>query len=61
MMTSRLIRVLDVFDHKTLLEFRKLRGIRNSVVHGIEIPSADDLQEAGKSIENLIRKIQHNR
>lgn len=45
---------IQLLQPESLLEFDRLRRIRNQVVHGTELPSAPDLAEATRRLDALI-------
>jgi hypothetical protein len=51
--------IADMFslDHEMLVEYDRLRRMRNEVVHGIEIPAAADLAEAAHRLEVITAEI----
>ena len=46
--TARISASLFDLDSDTRSRFERLRRMRNHLVHGIEIPNADDLREAAR-------------
>ena len=55
-----MFRVLDAFgvlDKETRREVEFLRRIRNNVVHGVEIPDATGLRQAGEQLQSITERI----
>ena len=40
-------------------EIDRIRRLRNNLVHGIEIPNARDVREAGELLEALLPELRH--
>ncbi len=51
--TARVLASLIDLDSDTRSRFERLRRMRNHLVHGIEIPNADDLREAARELETI--------
>jgi len=56
-MRPKRIEELKVFDARQLKEYERLRIIRNQLVHGIERPSALDLDRDGQVIKDLLEAL----
>jgi len=61
MPTSRTLERMQLLDPEMRFELDQLRRIRNQLVHGIEVPSADYLHEATQRIDVLISEIEGRR
>jgi ppGpp synthetase/RelA/SpoT-type nucleotidyltranferase len=48
---------LDVFTQRELAEIDHLRRTRNLLVHGIEVPDAEYISEAGRAIEAILARL----
>jgi ppGpp synthetase/RelA/SpoT-type nucleotidyltranferase len=55
--SRRVLEQLELLDPETLQEVERLRRLRNNLVHGIEIPDTQDLDEAGRRIQTIIGKL----
>ncbi len=53
--TGRILEDLKIFNQETLRDVDHLRRFRNNLVHGIEIPSSDDIDDASHRLEALER------
>jgi ppGpp synthetase/RelA/SpoT-type nucleotidyltranferase len=51
--SSRLLSDLGLSDDALLKEFERIRRMRNEVVHGLAMPAAADLREAGAKIQEI--------
>jgi ppGpp synthetase/RelA/SpoT-type nucleotidyltranferase len=51
--TARVLASLIDLDTDTRGRYERLRRMRNHLVHGIEIPNADDLREAARELEAI--------
>lgn len=49
-----LLKNINVFNNDTIQKLQSLRGIRNYLVHGIEIPDAEQLDYYSKEIESIL-------
>lgn len=54
-----LLERLGVKDKNFLKDFEKLRRMRNGVVHGLMVPPASDLEEAGRRIREIAEQLDH--
>jgi len=61
MPTSRTLERMQLLDPEMRFELDQVRRIRNQLVHGIEVPSADYLHEATQRLDVLIREIERRR
>jgi uncharacterized protein YutE (UPF0331/DUF86 family) len=61
MPTSRTLERMQLLDPEMRFELDQLRRIRNQLVHGIEVPSADYLHEVTQRLDVLIREIERRR
>ena len=59
--TTRIISQLELFDTPTLAEIDRIRRFRNNLVHGVEIPSAVDIEDASKVLEAILEKLRQSR
>jgi ppGpp synthetase/RelA/SpoT-type nucleotidyltranferase len=50
---------LGLVDNKMQTDIEQLRRVRNSLVHGIDMPSSETLIQDGRSLEELIKKIKN--
>lgn len=63
----RVIRMLDVaesmqlIDRQTRAELDQLRRLRNEVVHGVEVPAVESIQEATQRLAMVISEIERRR
>ena len=48
------IRHLDLFDERSLVEIERIRRFRNNLVHGVSIPSADEIEEANSVLRAIL-------
>ncbi len=55
--TDRVLRDLDLFDSKLLAEIERIRRMRNSLVHGLEVPNLDDLRKADARLQVIMAKL----
>ena len=44
-------------DRDTLAQFERLRRMRNNIVHGVELRDPNDLREAARQLEVILRKV----
>jgi hypothetical protein len=56
--SSTLLARLGVEDENLLNEFERIRRLRNEVVHGLSLPSIEDLREAGGRIEKISQELE---
>jgi ppGpp synthetase/RelA/SpoT-type nucleotidyltranferase len=59
--TAKTLQSLEVTDAATRDEIERIRRLRNNLVHGIEVPSAQDLVDAAERLEPVIEELQHAR
>jgi hypothetical protein len=59
--TAKTLQSLEVTDAATRDEIERIRRLRNNLVHGIEVPSAQDLVDAAGRLEPVIEKLQRVR
>jgi len=52
--TGRLLQNLQILDPHTLAQTERIRRFRNMLVHGIEIPSAADIDDANQSLQSIL-------
>ena len=52
---------MGLLDPEMRFELEQLRRLRNELVHGINVPSADYLQEATERLTVLINEIERRR
>jgi ppGpp synthetase/RelA/SpoT-type nucleotidyltranferase len=52
--SGRLIEKLGIFDPATRNEIERIRRMRNNLVHGIEVPDAADLRDAGERLHGIV-------
>jgi hypothetical protein len=52
---------MQLLDRETRFELDQLRRLRNELVHGIEVPSVEYLQEATERLAMLISEIERRR
>lgn len=53
MPTLRIVASIARLDGQTLLQFDRLRRMRNNLVHGVELPDPRDLREAAQQLEAI--------
>jgi ppGpp synthetase/RelA/SpoT-type nucleotidyltranferase len=53
MTTRRIIASIARLDPATIVQFERLRRMRNNLVHGIEIPDPRDLREAAQQLDGI--------
>lgn len=56
--TDRTLQRLEVSNNRTRAEIESIRRLRNNLVHGIEVPDAAALREAGQRLEAIIPELQ---
>jgi ppGpp synthetase/RelA/SpoT-type nucleotidyltranferase len=54
---SRVLRRLNFLNDRTVGELEHLRRIRNNLVHGVEIPDAEFIMEAGNKLKHILSHI----
>jgi ppGpp synthetase/RelA/SpoT-type nucleotidyltranferase len=54
-----MFRQLDLFDPETTKSFERIYRFRNKLVHGIEIPSVEAIEEATLSLNDLLKRLDH--
>lgn len=57
--SSRLLSRMGVEDETLLKDFERIRRMRNEVVHGLSLPSAENLRDAGGRIEEISNDLEH--
>jgi ppGpp synthetase/RelA/SpoT-type nucleotidyltranferase/uncharacterized protein YutE (UPF0331/DUF86 family) len=57
MPTGRQLRELNLINSDMLVEYDQLRSLRNLLVHGIEIPSAEVLADAAERVQAIVATI----
>ena len=55
--SARVLQSLDVFDARHVNEIERIRRMRNSLVHGIEAPDPEFIQETGATIEQIMGEL----
>jgi len=55
--TTSVLAELQLFDEETLWEIDRIRRLRNNLVHGIEIPDAAEINEAGRRLEVILQGV----
>lgn len=55
--SSTLLSRLGVEDETLLKDFERIRRMRNEVVHGLSLPSAENLRDAGGRIEEISKEL----
>jgi hypothetical protein len=58
MPTSRVLASIARLDKEAMMQFERLRRVRNNLVHGIEIPDPRDLREAAQQLHAIRRRIE---
>ncbi len=61
--TSKVLERLEVSNGMIRSEIERIRRLRNNLVHGIEVPNATDIREAGQRLEAILpelRRALHN-
>jgi ppGpp synthetase/RelA/SpoT-type nucleotidyltranferase/uncharacterized protein YutE (UPF0331/DUF86 family) len=58
--TTIVLQQLQLFDAETLWEIDRIRRLRNNLVHGIEIPDATEINEAGRRLEAILKRVEKN-
>ncbi len=53
----RLVGAFNILDEGTRREVELIRRMRNNVVHGVEIPDATTLRQAGERLEAIIERL----
>lgn len=56
-MTMRAINMLPMLDRETKLELEQIRRVRNSVVHGVEMPDAQYLRAMADRLNRVIDRL----
>jgi ppGpp synthetase/RelA/SpoT-type nucleotidyltranferase len=59
--TAKTLQSLEVTDAATRAEIERIRRLRNNLVHGIEVPSAQDLVDAAERLDSVIAELQRAR
>jgi ppGpp synthetase/RelA/SpoT-type nucleotidyltranferase len=54
------LRRLEVFNSEELAEIEHIRRVRNYLVHGVEIPDAEYIEQMGRSLEGLLDRLAHD-
>jgi ppGpp synthetase/RelA/SpoT-type nucleotidyltranferase len=54
------LRRLEVFNPEELAEIEHIRRARNYLVHGVEIPDAEYIEQMGRSLEVLLDRLAHD-
>jgi hypothetical protein len=55
-----ILRRFEVFSPSELAEVEHIRRVRNNLVHGVEVPDAEYLEDIGKSLGALLAKLAHD-
>jgi ppGpp synthetase/RelA/SpoT-type nucleotidyltranferase/uncharacterized protein YutE (UPF0331/DUF86 family) len=55
--TTKVLSELKLFDQETFWEIDRIRRLRNNLVHGIEIPSVYEINDAGHHLEAILKKL----
>jgi ppGpp synthetase/RelA/SpoT-type nucleotidyltranferase len=55
--SSKLLSKLGIGDEALLKDFEGIRRTRNEVVHGMSMPSPDDLRDAGRRMEEISEQL----
>jgi ppGpp synthetase/RelA/SpoT-type nucleotidyltranferase len=55
--TTKVIAQLGQFDARTVAEIDHIRRFRNNLVHGVEVPSAADIEDATEVLESILTKL----
>lgn len=55
--SSRLLSRLGVIEETLLKDFERVRRIRNEVTHGLQMPSPEDLRDAGDRIQKIMEQL----
>jgi hypothetical protein len=56
--TTRIVAKYMNLDQRTIAEIDRIRRFRNNVVHGVELPSAEEINEATKVLEAILEVLE---
>jgi ppGpp synthetase/RelA/SpoT-type nucleotidyltranferase len=55
--SAKVLRSLEVFDAQRVNEIETIRRVRNYLVHGIEVPDAEFIQQTGATLERIMNEL----
>ena len=59
--TARTLQALEISDAAARAEMERIRRLRNNLVHGIEVPSTQDLFDAAERLDAVIAELEQAR
>jgi ppGpp synthetase/RelA/SpoT-type nucleotidyltranferase len=59
--TTKVIEQLDLLDARSISEIERIRRFRNNLVHGVDIPSAADIEAASNVLDSILADLKQRK